>query len=171
MKTLPLLAVLVSTVALSACASASNSAGASNARDPDAASIVGTMAQRDSHLSAGPKITAATDGFHLLGRPGQYTSMSLLTDDQSLGSGTFVSAQAKADGNYADGYVEVFDNAADTRTRAQYVAAVGQSGQPGVEYGYVSGTALLEIYKVTAAQAGTVAADFSAVTGEPAGDG
>lgn len=160
MRTLSLLAVVVLTATVAACASASNAT--------DAAGIVAAMAQRDSHLSAGPTTTAATDGFHLLGRPGEYTSMSVFTDDQIFGLGTIVSAQAKSDGNYADGYVQVFDNAADARKRAQNVASVNQKGQPGSEYGYVSGTALLEVSRVTAAQAATVAADFSAVTRQPA---
>lgn len=161
-KALRLLAVLVSTASLAACAAASN------AGEPDAAAIVAAMAQRDSHLSASRTLTVATDGYHLLGRPGQYTSRSLFNDDQIFGPGSVVSAQAQADGAYAVGDVEVFRNAEDTQKRARYVASIRPNGLWVFEYDYVAGTALLRVSRLTSAQAAAVAADFSAAMGKPA---
>lgn len=183
MRTLPLLTVLASSATLVACGAASNATdpqstaastpaamsstpSSSTTAPQDAAGIIAAMAQRDSHLTASVTYTATTDENHLLGRPGQYTSKSTFTDDQ-------ISTEDKEGYDPGDidlgGGIEAFANAKDTQSRAQYIAAISQSGGLFAEYDYVSGTALLRVsHYLTPEQAAVVEADFSAVTGQPA---
>lgn len=87
-------------------------------------------------------VTAANDGNHLLGRPGQYTSKITFSDSRIPSSET---AGLKADDVSSGGSIEAFDNAADAQARAKYVEAVTKSVPAFAEYDYLHGTILIRV--------------------------
>ncbi len=77
-----------------------------------------------------------TDGNHLLGRPGQYTSKVNFRDKRVSPSGDFDVT--------GGGAVEVFASKADAKRRYEYVAAIAKSPLFS-EYDYLEGKALLRL--------------------------
>lgn len=103
-------------------------------------------------------VTAANDGNHLLGRPGQYTSRVTFADSRIAKSDT--DGFHKGDTELG-GSVEVCANEADAAARAKYIQAVTRSIPALAEYDFVRGTVVVRVsHFLTPAQA----ADYKAAT-------
>lgn len=117
---------------------------------PSAAQVVGQITARVLTAKPGPVVTAENDPNHLLGRPGQYTSAALFTDDRVQAD------QRNPDPTSLDngGKVEAFATADDAQKRRDYVEQIAKATPLAVEYDYVAGAALVRVSKaVTPAQA------------------
>jgi len=111
---------------------------------------VGQITARVLTAKPGPVVTAENDPNHLLGRPGQYTSAALFTDDRVQAD------QRNPDPTSLDngGKVEAFATADDAQKRRDYVEQIAKATPLAVEYDYVAGAALVRVSKaVTPAQA------------------
>ncbi|MDJ0345416.1 hypothetical protein QMK19_32975 [Streptomyces sp. H10-C2] len=87
-------------------------------------------------------VTAENDGNHLLGRPGQYTSMVKFADTRIPAAD--VSFYKKGDVELG-GAIEVFPTADDAATRAQYIQTVTKKIPALAEYDYPHGTVLVRL--------------------------
>lgn len=122
---------------------ASNAGAAPAASKPlDAGTAFTKLAAKVSTAKLSETVTAATDGNHLLGRPGQYTSKIDFEDTRIKASD--VQGVEKGDVTRG-GSIEAFANAADAQTRAKYVEAVTKSMPALNEYDYVHGTVLVRV--------------------------
>ncbi|MER6738225.1 hypothetical protein [Streptomyces puniciscabiei] len=164
-KTLTTTAVAAALLAsLTACSSGSSSssqhtsngnAGASAtpaaSKPLDASSAFTQLAAKVPTAKLSGTVTAANDGNHLLGRPGQYTSKITFTDTRIKAAD--VEGLEKGDVTRG-GSIEAFATAADAQTRAKYVEDVTKSMPALAEYDYVHGTVLVRVsHLLTPAQA------------------
>ncbi|MER6075583.1 hypothetical protein ABT187_43800 [Streptomyces sp. NPDC001817] len=162
-RTLTAAATAVLLAALAACSSSnsSNSTGASSndkhsaapaaSKPLDAGAAFTQLAAKVPTAKLSGTVTAANDGNHLLGRPGQYTSKITFTDTRIKAAD--VKGLEKGDVTRG-GSIEVFATAADAQTRAKYVEAVTKSMPALSEYDYVHGTLLVRVsHLLTPAQA------------------
>lgn len=129
-------AALITGIALAGCSSTTTSPAAAppagstapSASAPKkvatpvtAAQAVDALTKTVTTAKAGAEVTAANDGNHLLGRPGQYTSKVGFTDSRIKPA----DVEGMTEGDVAfGGAVEVFANADDAKARAAYIQAV-----------------------------------------------
>ena len=87
--------------------------------------------------------TAATDGNHLLGRPGAYTGKVSFRDTRIHDGGVGYAVSS-------GGSLEVFASSADARRRAAYVASIFASSSPAVpsEHDVLRGRVFLRLSHV-----------------------
>lgn len=103
----------------------------------DAASFAAAVSGSVSSVEKTEDLTEDTDGNDLLGRPHGYTSATVLYD---------TGATCDNPGNDCGAVIEVFADAEDAQTRADYIDEVTSSlGSAFAEYDTVSGTALLRV--------------------------
>jgi hypothetical protein len=138
-------AVVVVAVVVAAAAAAAAAAGtpSATARPPTARQLV--LGLRSAGLPVGKMrvYTAATDGNHLLGRPGAYTGKVSFRDTRIHDGG----------GGYAvssGGSLEIYASSADATRRAAYVSAIFSSSSPAVptEHDVVRGRVFLRLSHV-----------------------
>ena len=97
-------------------------------------------------------VTAANDGNHLLGRPGQYTSKITFEDARIKASDVEFTKKGDVE---RGGAIEVFASPDDAQARAKYIGAVTKSMPMLAEYDYVHGTILVRVsHYLTPDQAG-----------------
>jgi hypothetical protein len=148
--------------ALTACSSSSNTDSANKANNDsvapaadkplDASTAFTKLSAKVTTAKLSDVVTAANDGNHLLGRPGQYTSKVDFTDSRVQASD--VAGTEKGDVSRG-GSIEAFATAADAQTRVKYVETVTKSMPALAEYDYVHGTVLVRVsHYLTPAQAG-----------------
>jgi len=107
--------------------------------------------------------TAETDPNGLLGRPGGYTSKATFVDDRIDVSQVVDNQPGAVD---LGGSVEVFENAAGARQRADYVEQVTQALPAFAEYDYVFGPVLLRVSgQLTPGQAAAYEAALAEIVG------
>lgn len=161
-RTLTAASTVVLLATLAACSSNSKSLSSSDysgspskpaASQPlDASTALTQLAAKVPTAKLSGTVTAANDGNHLLGRPGQYTSKITFTDSRIKAAD--VEGAEKGDVTRG-GSIEAFATAADAETRAKYVEAVTKSMPALAEYDYVHGTVLVRVsHYLTPTQAG-----------------
>ena len=82
-------------------------------------------------------LTEAGDTNQLLGRPGQYTSKAFFYDKR----------HPKAEGDEGENTIEVFDSAADAKTRRDYIARVTEGVAFATQYQLLRGKVLVRLDK------------------------
>jgi hypothetical protein len=87
--------------------------------------------------------TAATDGNHLLGRPGQYVSKVNFQDKRIDPKDALDPTDITAGGS-----IETFDNEDDAQRRYDYVHAISTGSSLFAEYEYLRGTVLFRISNI-----------------------
>lgn len=104
----------------------------------DATSVATALKRKVPSITKVTKVTEALDSNKLLGRPGQYTSAAWIADKGATPGETGVDGGAT---------VEVFETAADAKTRSEYILGVLKEMGPafGTEWHHVKGTALLRV--------------------------
>lgn len=147
--------------ALTACSSKTNTSSdnAGKPAKPAAASTPLTASTAFTKLSAkvgtaklSGVVTAANDGNHLLGRPGQYTSKVDFTDSRIAAADVKYTKPGDVE---RGGSIEVFGSSSDATARAKYIQAVTKSMPMLAEYDYVHGTVLVRVsHYLTPPQAG-----------------
>jgi hypothetical protein len=96
-------------------------------------------------------VTEATDGNHLLGRPGQYMSAVKFIDTRI--NADDVASNEKGDVGFGGG-IEVFASHDDAQARADYIQKVTKGIPVFAEYDYVHGKVLVRVsHYLTPAQA------------------
>lgn len=149
--------LLVGLTACSSKASSSDNAGkpakAAAASTPLTASTAFTkLAAKVPAAKLSETVTAANDGNHLLGRPGQYTSKVDFTDSRIKASDIEYTKKGDVE---RGGAIEVFGSPADAQARAKYIQAVTKSLPMLAEYDYVHGAVLVRVsHYLTPDQAG-----------------
>lgn len=111
---------------------------ASSTAPHDAEHIIAALATAIPDAKPATVYTAATDPNNLLGRPGGYTSKADFTDQR---------AQPDLDDAVQKGgSVEVYDDPADAKERAEYIATTLKKVKIfGTEYHYLKGGILLRV--------------------------
>jgi hypothetical protein len=113
------------------------------AQPPTARQLVLGLRSAGLPIGAIRVYTAATDGNHLLGRPGSYTGKASFRDTRIHdGGGGFAVSSG--------GSLEVFASSAAARRRAAYVASIFASSSPAVpsEHDVVRGRVFLRLSDV-----------------------
>lgn len=108
----------------------------------DAAGAFATIAAAVPSAKLGGTVTAENDPNHLLGRPHQYTSKITFTDSRIPTADT----EGVQPGDVGlGGSIETFPNAADAKTRHDYIQAATSTIPALTEYGYVHGSTLIRV--------------------------
>lgn len=104
----------------------------------DATSVATALKPKVASITKITTVTEALDSNKLLGRPGQYSSAAWIADSGATPGETGVDGGAT---------VEVFETAADAKTRSEYILGVLKEMGPafGTEWHHVKGTALLRV--------------------------
>ncbi|MDQ0865598.1 hypothetical protein QF036_003179 [Arthrobacter globiformis] len=104
----------------------------------DATSIATALKPKVPSVTKITTVTEALDSNKLLGRPGQYTSAAWIADSGATPGETGVDGGAT---------VEVFETAADAKTRSEYILGVLKEMGPafGTEWHHLKGTTLLRV--------------------------
>jgi hypothetical protein len=111
----------------------------------DATAVLATLVAAVKTAKQGTVVTEATDGNHLLGRPGQYTSKVTFTDSRVKADD--VMSNDPTDVGFG-GSVEVFANAEDAKRRADYIQAIVKSLPAMMEYDYAHGPVVVRVSKL-----------------------
>ncbi|MGA5819744.1 hypothetical protein ACPC54_18025 [Kitasatospora sp. NPDC094028] len=126
-------------------AAAAAPAAAAPAAAQDAAAIAAKIAKKVPTAKIARNVTADDDPNHLLGRPHQYTSATVIADNRIDGGGKGVDQGAT---------VEVFANESDAKARAAYIDGIGKAQPMFAEQDFLHGTVLVRVAKaLTPAQA------------------
>lgn len=104
----------------------------------DATAVATELKTKVPSITGITTVTEALDSNKLLGRPGQYTSAAWIADAGAKPGETGIDSGA---------VVEVFANAADAKTRSEYILGILKKAGPafGTEWHHLKGNVLLRV--------------------------